>query len=206
MPVLLAVITGLFFFSSCSDSSTGTEEPVSEIETQLVEDLFAPSDRSVPGSKYVLFSLRTGQTVDLADSASTNWDIGFKGTSIIVNSGTSGPGSAGALMVDVAFDEVTMAPETGYKIDTEDVSAIDGWYNYTGNGNPPHAVIIAENKTAVLKTADDNHYAKLEFISYYEGQPDTSTEEFASFETRPESGHFTFRYAIQLEEKLRDLD
>lgn len=197
-------VTGLLLFSSCSDSSTGSE-PVSEIQVEMIEDLHAPSSRENPDARFVFFSLRTGQIVDAADSASTDWDIAFKGTEIIVNSGVSGPGGAGAVVLDMPFEEVEIAPETGYQADSEGAKAISDWYNYTGEmGNPKHAVIPLE-KTIVVKTGDGQHYAKIDIMSYYEGNPDTSTEEFANFMTRPASPFFTFQYAIQLEEGLRDL-
>lgn len=199
-------IISLLLFNSCSDNGSGPEEPESEIEAETVLDLHAPDTRSNPNARFVLFSLRTGQTVDIADSASTNWDIGFRGTSVIVNSGTSGPGSAGAVVLDTAFEEVTIAPETGYSSDTADTNAISGWYNYTGQAGTPQHAIISLDKTIILRTADGNHYGKLEIMSYYEGNPDTSTESFANLGTRPDGGYFTFRYAVQLEEGLRDLE
>ena len=201
-----ATIIGLLLSSSCSDNGSGPEEPQSEIQAETVADLHAPSNRTNPDARFILFSLRTGQDVDIADSASTNWDIGFRGTDIIVNSGTSGPGSAGAVVLDVAFEEVTIAPESGYTSDSAEAKAVSEWYNYTGQtGNPQHAVITLD-KTIVVRTADGNHYGKLEIMSYYEGNPDTSTEEFANLATRATEGYFTFRYAVQLEENLRDLE
>ncbi len=196
----LAVI-GLTLFSSCSDSSTGSDDPEPEIEAQTVENLHASDEEGT----YTFFDLETGSTVSSADSASTEWDIAFSGTSVLVNSGTSGPGSGGAVVLDVAFDEVTIAPETGYVVDGAEEKAISGWYNYTGQtGNPQHAILTLD-KTIVVRTADGNHYAKLEIMSYYQGNPDTSTDEFASFATRPASQYFTFRYTIQLTEGIRDL-
>ena len=95
-------------------------------------------------------------------------------------------------------------------MDTDEVLAIptgsgNGWYTYTGQGNPPNAILPIEDKTIILKTGDGNHYAKLEIISYYKGNPDTGTEEFASFQTRPDGRHYTFRYALQQTEGLREL-
>jgi hypothetical protein len=156
----------------------------------------------------VYFSLKTGETVDAAEADTENWDIAFRGTSILVNSGTSGPGEAGAIMLDVEFDNVEIAPSDGYSVDSDEQTAITGsggWYTYTGNGNPAHAVISQDDVTIVLKTADGNHYAKMHIMSYYEDNPDTSTEEFASFQTRPASQYYTFKYALQQTEGLREL-
>lgn len=205
--IILAVA---FVFTACSNSTTGADEtPVSEIEIKTVENLYAPFDRENPDSTpFVYFNLRTGETVHTAEAETDNWDIGFRGTQIIVNSGTSGPGNAGALMLDVPFDDVIIAPSEGYLQDSVDEPAITGsggWYTYTGNGNPPRAVISHDDTTIIFITADGNHFAKLNIMSYYEGNPDYGTEEFANFQTRPASQHFTFKYAIQLAEGLREL-
>lgn len=208
--LLTLSISLLVLFSACSDSMTGAEEePVSDIDVQTIENLHAPYDRENPeATPYVYFSLETGESVEANQADTENWDIAFRGTSILVNSGTSGPGEAGAIMLDVEFDNVEIAPTDGYSVDTEENQAITGsggWYTYTGNGNPAHAVISKDDVTIVLKTADGNHYAKLQIMSYYEGNPDTSTDEFADFRTRPASQYYTFKYALQQTEGLREL-
>ncbi|MGB3590009.1 MAG: HmuY family protein, partial [Tunicatimonas sp.] len=71
-----------------------------------------------------------------------------------------------------------------------------GWYNYTGGGNPPQAILTIPGRVIVLKTAQGN-YAKMEVLSYYQGNPDTSSEEFINFATRSQGKHYTFRYAVQ---------
>ena len=206
----IIILAAAFVFTGCSNSTTGADDaPVSEIDIKTVENLHAPFDRENPGSTpFVYFNLRTGEIVDAAEAESDNWDIGFRGTSIIINAGSSGPGNAGVVMIDVPFDEVSIAPSEGYRQDSADEPAITGnggWYTYTGNGNPPRAIISHDDTTIILKTADGNHFAKLNIMSYYEGNPDYGTEEFANFQTRPASQHFTFKYAIQLTEGLREL-
>jgi hypothetical protein len=200
----------LLIASACSDSTTGVEdEPVSEIEIQTVENLHAPADRSNPDAfPYVYFNIRTGETVDAVQAETENWDIAFRGSSVIVNSGTSGPGQAGAILLDIEFEKVEIAPSDGYRQDSEEEPAITGnggWYTYTGNGNPPFAVITHDDTTIILKTADGNHFAKLHIMSYYKDNPNYDSEEFANLQTRPASQYYTFRYAIQMTEGLRDL-
>lgn len=206
----IALFPALLIASACSETTTGVDdEPVSEIEIQTVENLHAPADRSNPDAfLYVYFNLRTGETVDAGQADTENWDIAFRGTSLIVNSGTNGPGEAGALLLDIEFENVEIAPSDGYRQDTEEEPAITGnggWYTYTGNGNPPHAVITHDDTTIILKTADGKHYAKLHIMSYYKDNPDYDSEEFANLETRPDSQYYTFRYAIQMTEGLRGL-
>ncbi len=193
--------------SACSDSTSGVEEPTSEVEVHKVEDLKATGENG----EYTFFSLRSGQEVAHSDSATNEWDVAFNGTTIRVNGGVSGPGEAGGVVLDVPFDEVSTAPTEGYNVDENGSLAVptgsgNGWYTYTGRSNPPHAVLPIEDRTIVLKTAGGEHYAKLKIISYYKGNPDTSTDEFADLQTRPDSKYFTFRYAVQMTEGLRDLN
>jgi len=203
----ILIVSLLLFAAACSDSTTGiNDEPVSDVNVNLVEDFDA---RGIDG-KFSFFSLRTGQEVAHADSATTEWDIAIRGTTVLINSGISGPGQSGALLLDVPFDEVEIAPSEGYAADSEEILAIptgsgNGWYNYTGGATPRNAILPIEDVTIVLQTGDGNQYAKMEILSYYQGNPDTSTEEFANSETRPDARYYTFRYAIQQAEGLRDL-
>lgn len=204
--ILILTAAAAFTFTSCDDSTTGTEEPESEVEIEVYEDLNAEGD----DGGYTFFSLVDGDIVASSDSASTNWDIAFRGTSILTNSGVSGPGEGGAVLLDLPFDDITIAPENGYSTDSDEQLSIptgsgNGWYTYTGGGNPPHAVLPMDDVSIVLRTADGSRYAKLEIISYYEGNPDTGTEEFANTDTRPEGGIYTFRYAVQQTEGFREL-
>ena len=72
-----------------------------------------------------------------------------------------------------------------------------GWYNYTGfEGNPPNAVLPLPGRIIVLCTTEGN-YAKMEILSYYQGNPDTSTATFADTDTRPDGKYYTLRYVVQ---------
>ncbi|WP_234567163.1 HmuY family protein [Rhodohalobacter sp. 614A] len=202
---LLSLLTvfGLLFFSSCDDNGSGSDEPEPEVEANTVEDLNADG-------QYAFFSLRTGEIVDSADSASTEWDLAFNATTILTNSGISGPGSGGAIVLDASFNSVAIAPAEGYNIDEAEILAIptgtdNGWYHYTGfEGTPPHGIIPLPDKTIVVRTADGNHYAKVQILSYYKGNPDVTSEDFND-EDNP-GRHYTFEYTIQLQEGVRDLE
>ena len=146
-------------------------------------------------NRYTLFSFKTGAQVANSDSVSSKWDIGFKGTTIIVNSGTSGPGTAAALVQPGLFDQITTAPDTGYAQDnsasTTAPKAIPtgsgkGWYLYdqTTNLITPKAGVVLIFKTA------DSKYAKMEIQSYYKGAPASPTS------TTPDR-YYTFRYVYQ---------
>lgn len=192
--LILTLISLLF--AACSDNGvdSGTEP---DIETYTVTDLPAnPDFVSGEAEKFTLFSLINNEIVSPADSVSNKWDIGFAGTTIIINNTVSGPGGAGAVMLDMPFEDVKTAPTQGYKTDTEEAQAISGWYNYTGMGEPMHAILPIENKTIVLKTADGKQYAKLRILNYYKGNPDFSSSEFTNLSTRSASRYYTFEYVI----------
>jgi hypothetical protein len=147
--------------------------------------------------QYVFCDLEEGTIVSATDSASTEWDLAFRNTTILVNGGTSGPGQGAAQVVDGIFEELEEAPEAGYQPDGEPGPAIQDWYTYTGpTGTPAHAILTEPGKVIMLKTGDGK-YAKVEILSYYQGNPDTSTEAFANLDTRPEGRYFTFRYVVQ---------
>lgn len=130
------------------------------------------------------FDLDNSEVVE--DASSAQWDIAFSGTGIHANAENGG----GILSLNIPFADVTEAPVEGYE------ESNSNWYDYTGSSSPAHAVLPKDGLTLVVKTPDGN-YAKVRMISYYEGNPDTSTEEFADSATRPESRYFTFEYAVQ---------
>ena len=195
IPLLFA--TTLFIFTACSDS--GNDGPAA-VEAKIASDIaanvntiFAPAepDKDVEGDTesspgYTFYDLETGSTI--SDSLSSDWDIAFGGTTILANSGNGG----GIQLLQTPYADVETAPETGFE------ASNNTWYTYTGEApnGPKHAVLANENETLVVKTPDGK-YAKVQILSYYEGNPDTSTPEFASFMTRPSSKYFTFNYTIQ---------
>ncbi|MEM7161416.1 MAG: HmuY family protein [Bacteroidota bacterium] len=130
-------------------------------------------DINADSTTYALYNLRTGKLIDNSDSASTNWDIGFNSTTIIFNSGSSGPGTAEAQIVETAYDQLMTAPGSGYNSDAPSNLAIptgsgNGWYIYTGP--PAFQIRPIEDRTIVVKT-NSGTYAKVKILSYYEGNP-----------------------------------
>lgn len=126
---------------------------------------------------------------DRSDSTSTGWDLGFQSSNIIVNSPATGGGQGGVQVLDVAFDDVTEAPETGYSTETVGLesSSTLAWGTY----NPQSMLVFPlDGKTLVIKTADGN-YAKVRIISYYEGAPDVP-DAFVH-----QSRYFTFEFVYQ---------
>ncbi|WP_291200260.1 HmuY family protein [Dyadobacter sp.] len=158
---------------------------VAPIKTEIavVKDLNANT------KSYIYFSLVTGKEVPAADAKTKNWDIAFSKTTIATNSGTSGPGEGGAIVLEKPFDQVSEAPKDGYKTDGDAGYAIPGgsgnsWYKYDMS---VHAILPIPGRTLLIKTATGK-VAKVEIISYYKGAPeDVPTEE---------SSYYTFRYTI----------
>ncbi len=145
--------------------------------------------------KYAFFSFRTGSVVANADSASIKWDIGFNGTTIIVNSGTSGPGTAVAQVVTGVFSELNLAPDNGYLQDNKNASPAfyaikkgsgNGWYNYDPATN---LISSIAGRVVMIQTADGK-YAKMEIISYYKDAPTAPTSSTID-------RYYTFRYIYQ---------
>lgn len=189
--------------AACGDNDKNVVKPLeAESAENLPADPTQSPDRSALAktNKFTLYSLKDNVVVANGDSATTKWDIGFRSTAIIINGGASGPGQVQAQIVSGIFDELLEAPESGYASDVQGTYAIQGsggWYNYTGqSGNPVNAIIPIPGKVIVIKTAD-GRYAKVEILSYYYGNPNTTTAEFADLGTRPPSRYFTFRFIYQ---------
>lgn len=199
--VIIVLLTGACI--ACKNDDKKTVKPLKAVS---VENLSADPTQNPDGSaraktnKFTLFSFKDNAVVANNDSATTNWDIGFRSTTVIVNGGSSGPGQAQAQIVNGIFDELLQAPESGYASDAQGAYAIKGsggWYNYTGqSGNPVNAIIPIPGKVIVIKTAD-GRFAKAEILSYYYGNPNTTTSGFADLGTRPPSRYFTFRFIYQ---------
>lgn len=189
------VVLAIVFFVACDEEEEVA--PVVELNVQLAEDIPADIERE---GNVTFFNFENG-IVASSLSSTKSWDIALSGTAILTNGGSSGPGEGGAQIVSGTFESITEAPESGYEVDTEANPAIkgsDGWYTYTGDApsGPKHAVITVPGRVIVLRTAEGN-YAKMEILSYYEGNPNTTTEEFENLATRPTSRFYTFRYVVQ---------
>jgi hypothetical protein len=185
---LLLLTAFSLILSACLTSRSA---PAPEVVT--VADL----DARAEDGHFTFFSLRENSIVPAADSASTDWDLAFNSTTILVNGGASGPGMGGAVVLqDTAFTAVTEAPPAdSFAVDrgterTETAipgGAGNGWYDYdfaTGIVAPRPAVLV-------IRTAD-GRYAKVDIESYYRGAPPAE-------ELNPEEGfrYYTFRYLFQ---------
>lgn len=190
-------LLGLIGVLAACDNADPIDVP-DPIVADVVEDLpadpivgFDPTTGQPVGTgRFTFYSLREGEVVE--DSASTAWDLAFRGTTILVNGGTSGPGEGAALVVTGTFEDVTEAPADGYATDGAEGNAIptgsgNGWYNYNPQLN---LVTPIPGRVLIIKTAD-GRYAKVRIVSYYEGAPETPDP------TTDEARYYTFEYVLQ---------
>jgi len=194
LPVMTACEGGLF--------NSGDDKPsIARIDT--VKNLPADPPVSIGPmgpigtGKFTFYNFETKAIVANTDSATNKWDIGFRATSIIFNSGVSGPGNVEAQMVNAIFTELRQAPEAGYKKDATGNLVIppvsgQGWYNYTGpTGNPVNVILPVPGRILVVKT-NSGKYVKMEILSYYRDNPPVST-----LRQESPSRFMTFRFALQ---------
>ncbi len=197
--------------SSCSDDDPAPIPVVSTTFSDLDAD-YAPFDFSAPPTmgppprigetnEFTLFSFASGAIVSTSEIGTSNWDIGFRHSEIIFNSGTSGPGTVMAQVVQGIFDELNEAPEAGYQSDNDPTfvvassplppgaPAANFWWQNGGSGSSTIVSPIA-GQVIVVKTSQ-NRYAKMEILSYYKGAPATPNN------MTDLDRHYTFRYVYQ---------
>ncbi|MGB0166105.1 MAG: HmuY family protein [Luteibaculum sp.] len=148
-----------------------------------------PADTSYTNS-HTFFNFISGEVVDPADSASNKWHIALSGTTILVNSGVSGPGQVGGQFLSGNFAEITSFPSQGYKTDEADDLAFGrgsgtSWYNYN---HQERTVSPIPGKNLILKLTETT-FVKMEILSYYKGAPEKPN---SSMQARL----YTFRYQV----------
>ncbi len=198
-------------FASCSNNDPAPVPLTAVTFKNLVADPpsggYNPTNGQPIGvtNKFTFFSFSTGALVANADSLTTKWDIGFRGTTIIVNSGSSANGIGNAkgntkvqVLKDI-FDNITTAPDAGYLSDNQadnkkpvatsyaiPLGSGSGWYNYDRTTN---VVSPIAGRVLVFQMTNGN-YAKMEIISYYQDSP------IAPIATTKDR-YYTFRYIYQ---------
>lgn len=187
MNKLILSILLLIVIAGCKDSGTTEPEPVTpDIKVVEVKDLPANG----PGLTYFRFSDST--IVTGSDTLTNKWDIAFRKTTIYTNSGTSGKGKGGAVVLtNTDFYELAEAPADGYKTDSTNAPAVPtgsgkGWYNYNSQS---HIITPIPGVVLVIRTGDGK-YSKVQILSYYKGAPETPS-------SSSQSGYYTFRYVYQ---------
>lgn len=186
----LSILAVVLFTVSCSkDNDTPA---VVVLETKTVSNLAAPQ---TAGAAFIKFSFSENAIV-----THDNWDIAFRGTTIIVNGGVkknedepsrTGSGAIsivkGTLASVTAFPTAnTFAPDaaTAYAIPT---GSNNGWYSYD---DVSHIISPIAGKVFVVKTYNGK-YAKFEILSYYKDAPAVPND-------KSESRNYTFKFVYQV--------
>lgn len=199
---ITAIAISALIFSCKKDNVKAPVVP----ETKTVSDLAAdtiigisPMGQPYGSGKYTFYSLETGTVIANSDSATSKWDIGFRGTTIIINSGNSGPGAGGAFMyVGVFADLKTIPLDSVFRTDNAPsnyaikTGSGNGWYNYNG---ATQLITPIPGRILVIRTASGK-YAKVEIQNYYKGgvTPDASASDN---EKLAKQRYYTFRYVFQ---------
>jgi hypothetical protein len=199
----LSLLAVVLFTASCSNDVDTPETVV--LETKTVSNLNAPQTggQGQPvGGAFTKFSFSENVVV-----TNDNWDIAFRGTTIIVNGGVKigttdvgepeRSGSGAISIVSSTFAGVTSFPlastftQDGIKQDGSSTYAIptgsgNGWYSYNQTTN---IISPIAGKVFVVKT-HDGKYAKFEILSYYKDAP-------AIPDANSVARNFTFKFVYQ---------
>jgi hypothetical protein len=180
--IAIAAVIGL---TSCEKDETPTPAVVN------TKDFLV--NGSASSGNYNFFKFETASELPASDSNSVKWDFAMRFETFIVNSNASGPGNAGVQILNQPFDNVTDAPQTGYRYDTAAAQkAIKGsdWYTY----NPSTRTFSPiAGKTFVFKTATGN-YAKMEILT---ADPADDLGNLVVPPTRPTKIKYKIRVAYQ---------
>lgn len=141
---------------------------------------------------FVRFSFETADTV-----SGDNWDVAFRGTSIIVNGGVSSnadqpnrTGNAAVYIADGTLQDITSVDSSLLVQDSTNSTAIIDDFGFTLTGwcaydQTTHVITPIAGKVLVFRT-HDNKYAKVEILNFYD-TPMTSAY----------GGFYTFNYVYQ---------
>ncbi len=197
LSLLLSVL--ILFFTSCEKSSNSdiivNEDVITFFELNASQYIVNPSDSVLTG-KYEKFSFSEGDTV-----SHDNWDVAFRGTTIIVNGGDSyninQPERIGnaavyiatGVMLDIRTVDLSKLEQDNTSgpaiVDDLGISG-DGWASYDMS---THIISPIAGRILVFRTHDDK-YAKMEIVYYYDSpNPDPSNGDYG--------GYYTFNYVYQ---------
>ena len=197
LSLLLSVL--ILFFTSCEKSSNNDviidEDVITFVELNASQYIVNPSDSVLTG-KYEKFSFSEGDTV-----SHENWDVAFRGTTIIVNGGDSysvnqpeRTGNAAVYIATGVMSDIRTVDLSKLEQDNTSGPAIiddlgisgDGWASYDMS---THIISPIAGRILVFRT-HDNKYAKMEIVYYYDSpNPDPSNGDYG--------GYYTFNYVYQ---------
>lgn len=205
---IIAFALVLSLYACQKDTTTAIDTPVSTIRVNnLAADTIIGITPGVPprggmpfgAGKFTFFSLENNKIIPNSDSASTKWDIGLRGTTIITNGGNSGPASGGAFIFIGLFDDLkTISADSVFKVDNAPTAyAISngsnrGWFVYDGINNLVNPI---PGRVLVIRTGSGK-FAKLEILNYYKGgvTPAASASDAIKINAQR---YYTFRFSFQ---------
>ena len=197
----LCIIT---FLTSCEKSNnhnpTNQEDVMSFIELDASDFIINPSDTSIIGI-FTKFSFSEGDTVN-----HNNWDVAFRGTTLIVNGGEKAHndqpnriGNAAIYIANGTMSEINSVDTNRLLQDNSSGSAIlenmmvddlgisgEGWasYNYQ-----THIISPIPGRILVFRT-HNNKYAKMEILYFYNNpNPEPQNGDYGGF--------YTFNYVYR---------
>ena len=155
--VPVALVIAVSVISCTKDKTVTPSQPITK-----TKDITVNFSSTKP---FTFFSFKDTIVVANTDSVSAKWDFALRLTTFLVNSNSSGPGNAGVIMQDGIYNNILLAPSSGYAYDTtaSQRAIKDGsWYDY----NPTtHSFVPKAGKVFIFRTGDGLHYAKMELLS-----------------------------------------
>ncbi len=193
----------VLIFTACKKTETAvsTLSAVTTVNNLIADTIIGitPIGQPYGSGKYTLFSIENNAVIANSDSATTKWDIGFRGTNIITNSGNSGPGNGGAFVQIGAFDDFkTISNDSTFSVDNAPLSyaipygSNKGWYVYNGATN---LITAIPGRILVVKTAS-NKFSKIEILNYYKGGV-TPAITASDADKLTKQRYYTFRFQLQ---------
>ena len=195
---LLSILLLSIIYVSCNKNDDSPQ--LLEIESNQIANLAAiqASDYStnpptITGD-YIKFNFKTG-----AATTGIDWDIAFRGTTILVNGGEASAsdqperqGNASVYLTSGTLASVENVDTTLLTQDSTTELAVttgsdNGWYNYNST---THEISPIAGKILVVKT-HDGKFAKVEILNYYK-----------DMDTSGESQYYTFNYVYQPNEGI----
>jgi hypothetical protein len=202
--VSLFLVSALVMWSCTKDDVTDGQSniPVARTVNDLVADTIigmASNGQPYGSGRYTLFSFETNKVVPSADSATSKWDIGLRGTTLIINGGNSGPGQGGAFVHTGLFDDMKTVPaDSTFRTDNAPsayaipLGSNRGWYVYNA---PANLVTAIPGRVLVIRTGSGK-YAKMEILNYYKGGVTPAVTASEDDKLRKQR-FYTFRYLYQ---------
>ena len=196
-------LLGFLLFTSCEktlNKDVIAKDVITFVELDASQYTVNQLDSSLTG-KYEKFSFSEGDTV-----SHDNWDVAFKGSTIIINGGESyeqdQPNRVGDAAVYIAtgvMSDVRAVDVSKFsQDDTTGPAIIDdlgisgqGWASYDMG---THILSPIAGRILVFRT-HDNKYAKMEIIYFYDSpEPQPLEGDYGGF--------YTFNYVYQSEEEI----